>query len=107
MSLSPSGPPPAIRIRQGDPFAANVTNTPADATAMHWHGIRLPNNMDGVPYLTQWAIQEGETWRYTYTPADAGAYWYHPHCMTMDRIARGLTGILIVEERRDPGFDAE
>ncbi|MDA7948562.1 MAG: multicopper oxidase family protein [Hyphomicrobiaceae bacterium] len=107
VSLSKDAPPPVIRMRQGEPFAANVTNTLAEATAMHWHGIRLPNKMDGVPYLTQWPIQQGETWHYAYTSKDAGTYWYHPHCMTMDQIARGLTGVLIVDERRDPDFDAE
>ena len=107
VSLSPDAPPPVIRMRQGEPFAANVTNTLGDATAMHWHGIRVPNQMDGVPYLTQWPIRRGETWRYAYTPNDAGTYWYHPHCMTMDQMARGLTGVLIVDEREDPGFDAE
>ncbi|MEM8877549.1 MAG: multicopper oxidase family protein [Pseudomonadota bacterium] len=107
VSLSPDAPPPVVRMRQGEPFRANVTNTLADASAMHWHGIRVPNEMDGVPYLTQWPIEQGETWHYAYTSEDAGTYWYHPHCMTMDQIARGLTGVLVVDERRDPGFDAE
>ncbi|MEM8974355.1 MAG: multicopper oxidase family protein [Pseudomonadota bacterium] len=107
VSLSPNAPPPILRLKQGSPFAADVVNTLSDATAMHWHGIRLPNRMDGVPYLTQWPIMQGETWRYEFTSQDAGTYWYHPHCMTMEQMARGLTGILIVEEREDPGFDSE
>ncbi|MEM1399496.1 MAG: multicopper oxidase family protein, partial [Pseudomonadota bacterium] len=107
VSLSPDQPPPVIRLRQGEPFAANVTNTLEEATAMHWHGIRLPNEMDGVPYLTQWPIMRGETWHYAYTSHDAGTYWYHPHCMTMDQMGYGLTGVLIVEEHQDPGFDGE
>ncbi|MEM9356994.1 MAG: multicopper oxidase family protein, partial [Pseudomonadota bacterium] len=107
VSLSPNTPPPVLRLKQGIRFAADVVNTLPDATAMHWHGIRLPNKMDGVPYLTQWPIMQGETWRYEFTSQDAGTYWYHPHCMTMEQMARGLTGILIVEERDDPGFDGE
>lgn len=107
VSLSPHAPPPVLRLKQGVPFRAEVTNTLKDATAMHWHGIRLPNKMDGVPYLTQWPIAQNETWLYSFTSADAGTYWYHPHCMTMNQMARGLTGVLIVEEREDPGFDSE
>ncbi|MEL6198532.1 MAG: multicopper oxidase family protein, partial [Pseudomonadota bacterium] len=66
-----------------------------------------PNGMDGVPYLTQIPIGKDETFRYAFTPQDAGTYWYHPHCMTMDQMARGLTGVLVVEEAEDPGFDAD
>ncbi|MEM9108216.1 MAG: multicopper oxidase family protein, partial [Pseudomonadota bacterium] len=107
VSLSGDAPPPVIRMRQNEPFAADVKNTLADATAMHWHGIRLPNDMDGVPYLTQFPIIQDETWHYSFTSKDAGTYWYHPHCMTMDQMARGLTGVLIVDEEQDPGFDGE
>lgn len=107
VSLSPEAPPPVIRLRQRHPFAADVTNSLLDYTAMHWHGIRLPNDMDGVPYLTQIPLGQGDSYRYAFTPEDAGTYWYHPHCMTMDQMARGLTGILIVEEEEDPGFDAD
>ncbi len=107
VSLSPDAPPPVLRLRQGQPFAANVTNSLPDATAMHWHGIRVPNAMDGVPYLTQFPITGGETFHYAFTPKDAGTYWYHPHCMTMEQMARGLTGVLVVEEEDPPGFDAD
>jgi len=105
VSLSANAPPPVLRARQGVPFFANVTNRLPDYTTMHWHGIRLPNAMDGVPYLTQFPLREGETFRYAFTPPDAGTYWYHPHCMTMELMALGLTGALIVDEAEDPGFD--
>ncbi|AUQ64803.1 multicopper oxidase family protein [Phaeobacter inhibens] len=107
ISTRPDGPPPVIRLKQGQPFAARVTNTLPDYTAMHWHGIRLDNAMDGVPYLTQFPIGEGESFDYHFTPMDAGTYWYHPHCMTMNQMAMGLTGVLVVEEAEDPGFDAD
>jgi FtsP/CotA-like multicopper oxidase with cupredoxin domain len=105
VSLSANAPPPVLRAKQGVPFFANVTNSLPDYTTMHWHGIRLPNTMDGVPYLTQFPLREGETFRYAFTPPDAGTYWYHPHCMTMELMALGLTGALIVDEAEDPGFD--
>lgn len=107
VSTRPDGPPPVLRLRQGIPFASQVTNTLPDYTAMHWHGIRLPNAMDGVPYLTQFPIGPGESYDYGFTSWDAGTYWYHPHCMTMDQMAKGLTGVLVVEETEDPGFDSE
>ncbi|MCW1931569.1 multicopper oxidase family protein [Pararhodobacter zhoushanensis] len=107
VSLSPDAPPPVLRLRQGQPFVADVTNTLDDYTAMHWHGLRLPNAMDGVPYLTQIPMGQGDTYRYEFTPPDAGTYWYHPHCNTMAQMARGLTGVLIVDEAEDPGFDLD
>lgn len=107
VSLSADSPPPVIRMAQGEPFAIDIANGLADYTTMHWHGIRVPNAMDGVPYLTQIPMAEGEAYRYAFTPEDAGTYWYHPHCMTMDQMALGLTGILVVEGRDDPGFDSD
>ena len=107
VSLSPDRPPPVIRLRQGEKFSADVVHTHGEPTAMHWHGLRVPNAMDGVPYLTQYPIQSGETFRYEFMSDDAGTYWYHPHCLTMEQMARGLTGILVVDEARDPGFDAD
>ncbi|MEM7191810.1 MAG: multicopper oxidase family protein [Pseudomonadota bacterium] len=107
VSTVPDAPPPVLRMKQGMPFAADVTNTLADASTIHWHGLRVPNKMDGVPYLTQWPIQQGETWKYRYTPDDAGVYWYHSHCGTMEQMARGLTGIIVVEEKEDQGFDGD
>lgn len=107
VSTLPDAPPPVLRLKQGQPFTARVENATPDYTTMHWHGLRLPNAMDGVPYLTQFPIGQGEAFDYTFTPPDAGTYWYHPHCMTMDQMARGLTGILVVEEAEPPGFDRD
>jgi len=107
VSLSANSPPPVLLAKQGVPFAADITNRLTDYTTMHWHGIRLPNAMDGVPYLTQFPLRQDETFHYAFTPPDAGTYWYHPHCMTMELMALGLTGILIVEEAENPGFDSD
>ena len=107
VSLSSDGPPPVLRLRRGETFVAEVTNTLEDYTAMHWHGLRVPNVMDGVPYLTQVPMGPGDSYRYEFTPQDAGTFWYHPHCNTMAQMARGLTGVLIVEDDEDPGFDLD
>jgi len=105
ISLSPDGPPPVLYGRQGKPMALNVTNTLDEYTTIHWHGIRLPNEMDGVPYLTQLPLAQGDSFQYKFTPPDAGTHWYHPHCMTMTQIARGLTGVMVIKESIDPGFN--
>ncbi|MEM1289511.1 MAG: multicopper oxidase family protein [Pseudomonadota bacterium] len=99
--------PPVIRLKQGEPAIIDMTNGIDEYTTMHWHGIRLPNVMDGVPYLTQFPMIQGETFRYAFTPPDAGTFWYHPHCMTMRQMAHGMTGVLIVDEAEDLGFDAD
>ena len=107
VSLLPQAPPPVLVGHQGKPMVLNVRNTLPDYTSMHWHGVRIANAMDGVPYLTQMPIATNETFPYAFTPPDAGTYWYHPHCMTMDQMAHGLTGVLVIKEAKDPGFDAD
>ncbi|MBO9413715.1 MULTISPECIES: multicopper oxidase family protein [unclassified Ruegeria] len=107
VSLSPDAPPPVLHGKQGEVMRLPVRNTLPDYTAMHWHGLRIPNGMDGVPYLTQMPIGPDEVFAYEFTPPDAGTYWYHPHCMTMEQMAHGLTGVMVIAEAEDPGFDSE
>src|SRR5216684_4489177 len=91
-------PGPEIRVRQGDPVRIEVTNKLGEDTTVHWHGIRLPNRMDGVPGLTQPPIRPGESFTYEFTPPDAGTFWYHPHANSLQQLGRGMAGALIVEE---------
>lgn len=105
VSLRKNAPPPVLITNQGELTSFNILNSSEAHTSMHWHGIRLPNAMDGVPYLTQLPFAKNESFHYEFTPPDAGTYWYHPHCLTMDQMAKGLTGALIVKEKVDPGFD--
>jgi FtsP/CotA-like multicopper oxidase with cupredoxin domain len=107
VSTSKNMPPPVLRLRKNQPAKLRVSNQLSDYTTMHWHGLRIPNKMDGVPYLTQFPIGPGTSFDYEFTPPDSGTYWYHPHCQTMEQMAHGLTGILIVEDEKDPQFDAE
>ncbi len=107
VSLSPDAPPPVLFGIQGKPMHLRVDNGTEDYTAMHWHGLRIANAMDGVPYLTQMPIAGGESFDYAFTPPDAGTYWYHPHCMTMAQMAHGLTGVMVIREAEEPGFDAD
>ncbi|PWC26751.1 multicopper oxidase family protein [Teichococcus aestuarii] len=106
-SYGGSVPGPVFRVRQGARFRATVENRLDENTTVHWHGIRLPNAMDGVPGLTQPAIRPGESFAYEFTPPDAGTFWYHPHDNSLVQMGRGLAGALIVEEREPPRVDRE
>jgi len=106
-SYDGSVPGPEIRLRQGDPVRIVVGNNLGEDTTVHWHGIRLPNRMDGVPGLTQKPIHSGESFAYEFTPPDAGTFWYHPHADTLQQLGRGLAGALIVEERDPVAVDRE
>jgi FtsP/CotA-like multicopper oxidase with cupredoxin domain len=103
-----STPGPELRFRQGERLRVAVENTLAVGTTVHWHGIRLPNAMDGVPHLTQHPIAAGGgRFVYEFELPDAGTYWYHPHLGNPEQIARGLYGALIVEEREPPAVDRD
>ena len=93
-----STPGPMLRLPQGRPFAARAENRLSEDTTVHWHGIRLPNAMDGVPGLTQPPIEPGGDFRYEFTPPDAGTFLYHSHDHSAEQVGRGLAGALIVEE---------
>jgi FtsP/CotA-like multicopper oxidase with cupredoxin domain len=100
-------PGPVVRLRQGAPARLVVENRLDEETTVHWHGIRLPNAMDGVPGLTQPPIRPGETFVYEFTPPDAGTFWYHPHANSLQQLGRGLAGALIVEERAPVAVDRD
>jgi len=93
-----SVPGPTIRVRQGEKVRVAVENRLQEETTIHWHGIRVPNAMDGVPHLTQKPIAPGETFVYEFAPPDAGTFWYHPHERSFVQVARGLYGAFIIEE---------
>lgn len=100
-------PGPTLRVRQGQRLRVVVENKLAEPTTVHWHGIRLPNAMDGVPNVTQPPIQPGESFTYEFTPPDAGTFWYHPHTRSYEQVGRGLHGELIVEEPEALAVDRE
>jgi FtsP/CotA-like multicopper oxidase with cupredoxin domain len=95
-------PGPELRFRQGERLRIEVENALGVGTTVHWHGIRLPNAMDGVPGVTQKPIPEGGRFVYEFDLPDAGTYWYHPHLGNPEQVSRGLYGALIVEERDAP-----
>ncbi len=91
-------PGPEIRIKLGDTLKINFTNNLPQETTIHFHGVRVPNAMDGVPGVTQDPIKPGDKFIYEFTPKDAGTFWFHPHIRSSEQIERGLFGTLIVED---------
>ena len=97
-------PGPELRVELGDTVRVHFRNDMAIDTTIHWHGVRVPNAMDGVPGVTQDPIAPGESFDYEFTPADAGTFWFHPHVRTSEEIERGLYGVLIVEDPEDSAY---
>tara|TARA_Y100001956_G_scaffold55750_1_gene54726 strand:- start:815 stop:2197 length:1383 start_codon:yes stop_codon:yes gene_type:complete len=100
-------PAPTIRCRQGKEVIIRFTNELEEPTTIHWHGLRIPIEMDGVPFLSQPPILPGETFIYRFTPPDAGTFWYHPHMNSVKQLGMGLVGLIIVEEATPVEFDEE
>ena len=90
-------PGPALRLKQGERVRIRVENGLPAPTTVHWHGVRVPNDMDGVPGMPLAPIASGASFTYELTPPDAGTYWFHPHVGL--QLDRGLYGSLIVEAR--------
>jgi FtsP/CotA-like multicopper oxidase with cupredoxin domain len=90
-------PGPELRFRSGDPVRVTLVNNLPEPTTIHWHGIAVPNGMDGVPGVTAPEIPPGGRFTYEFAAPEPGTYWYHPHFDSASQIARGLYGLLIVE----------
>ena len=90
-------PGPTLRFRQGDRVRINVTNRLPETTTAHWHGLILPNVMDGPAHVTQAPIENGGTYRYEFTAVQSGTYFYHSHDHIDRQQALGLYGALIID----------
>jgi FtsP/CotA-like multicopper oxidase with cupredoxin domain len=104
-----SSPGPTIEAVEGDRVRILVTNHLNEPTTVHWHGLILPNGMDGVAGLTQKSIPPGETFKYEFTLKQNGTYMYHPHSDEMYQIAMGMVGFFIIhpKERLGPVVDRD
>jgi FtsP/CotA-like multicopper oxidase with cupredoxin domain len=100
-------PGPEIRVAKGARIQRRLVNDLPQATSVHWHGIHIDNAMDGVPGLTQEAVQPGSHFDYDFVAPDAGTYWYHAHNRSMEQVARGMYGALIIEEPNPIDVDRE
>jgi FtsP/CotA-like multicopper oxidase with cupredoxin domain len=90
-------PGPTLRVTEGDRVRLNVTNNLPEETSVHWHGLVVPNEMDGPAFITQPPIEPGETYTYEYTVSQAGTFFYHSHLEPDRQQALGMYGALIID----------
>jgi len=95
-------PAPTLRWTEGDTVTLRVANTLDEDTSIHWHGILLPANMDGVPGLSFSGIHPGATFEYRFPVRQSGTYWYHSHSGFQEQA--GLYGALVIEPREPDPF---
>jgi FtsP/CotA-like multicopper oxidase with cupredoxin domain len=105
-------PGPEIRVTEGDKVRINVTNELPESTVVHWHGLMVPNSMDGVGFITQPPIKPGEQFTYEFPirEGNAGTHMYHSHHNAAAQVTKGMLGAFIVEPKDPasrPAFDRE
>jgi CopA family copper-resistance protein len=107
LTINDSLPGPLLRWREGDTITLSVSNSLDEDASIHWHGILLPANMDGVPGLSFSGIRPGQAYRYHFTVKQWGTYWYHSHSGFQEQ--QGVYGPLVIDPREpDPvTFDRE
>jgi FtsP/CotA-like multicopper oxidase with cupredoxin domain len=96
-----SVPGSTIRIKEGDKLTIHLKNELPDPVTIHWHGIPVPNEMDGIPGITMNAVQPGEEFTYKFTADVPGTYWYHSHQDGVNQVDKGLYGAFIVEPKNE------
>jgi FtsP/CotA-like multicopper oxidase with cupredoxin domain len=103
-------PGPVLRATEGDRVRVIVTNNLTESTTIHWHGLYVPNNQDGVPFINQEPIKSGTTYTYEFTLRNSGTHMYHSHHNSLDQVNRGLLGAFIVDPKNPaeyPPYDRE
>ena len=92
-------PGPQIRVREGDRVRVIVKNELPESTAVHFHGLEVPNDQDGVPFITQPPIKPGESYTYEFTVPNSGSHMYHSHHNAAVQVGNGLLGAFLVEPK--------
>lgn len=92
-------PGPQIRVTEGDRVRINIQNNLDESTSIHFHGLEIPNDQDGVPYITQPPIKPGESYTYEFTVPNTGSHMYHSHHNAAKQVGMGLLGAFVVESR--------
>ncbi|WP_313998245.1 multicopper oxidase family protein [uncultured Paenibacillus sp.] len=103
-------PGPQIRVTEGDTVRVTVKNNLKEETSIHWHGLHVPNEMDGVPPFTQKPIKPGESFTYEFIANHAGTFMYHSHLNSVKQIDKGLYGPFIIDPQNaagQPKFDQD
>lgn len=98
---------PLLRFKQGERLDLKLHNRLPQPTSIHWHGIRMPNEMDGVGSITEPGTSPNGVFHYQFDMHDAGLYWYHPHMNSEKQTAYGMFGAIVVEEKSPPIADRE
>jgi FtsP/CotA-like multicopper oxidase with cupredoxin domain len=98
-------PGPVLRVKRGEEVRIRLVNELLTDMTVHWHGVRVPNAMDGVPALTQTAVAPGDSFDYRFTPPDAGTFWYRTSSPFLED--RALYGLLIVDEAEAVDVDRD
>lgn len=107
-SFGNSIPGSEIRVKEGEKVKITFKNELKDnPAAIHWHGYKVPNAMDGVPGVTQNAVKTGESFTYEFVAKDPGTYWYHSHQHGVVQLEKGLYGAFIVEEKEKQDYDID
>ncbi|MCU4993993.1 multicopper oxidase family protein [Bacillus cereus] len=96
-----SSPGPEIRVKKGEKVKVTLKNELSAPVSIHWHGYPVPNNMDGIPGVTQDAVDPGKSFTYEFEANVPGTYWYHSHQDSVNQLDRGLYGALIVEDTKE------
>ncbi len=102
-----SVPGPEIRVREGEDIKIILKNELEDPVTIHWHGVPVPNNMDGIPGETMNAVQPGDSFTYKFKATVPGTYWYHSHQDGVYQVDKGLYGSFIIEGKNDENFDKD
>jgi FtsP/CotA-like multicopper oxidase with cupredoxin domain len=92
-------PGPQIRNREGDRVRVILKNELTESTSIHFHGVELPNDQDGVPFITQPPIKSGQTYTYEFTAPNPGSHMYHSHHNAATQVGLGLLGAFIIEPK--------
>lgn len=93
-------PGPQIRVREGDEVRINLKNELEESTSIHFHGLEVPNDQDGVTYLTQPPVKPGASYTYEFTVPNSGSHMYHSHHNSAVQVGNGLLGAFVVEPKR-------
>jgi FtsP/CotA-like multicopper oxidase with cupredoxin domain len=98
-------PGPQIRVREGDKVRVVLHNQLPESTAVHFHGLELPNDQDGVPFITQPPVKPGQSYTYEFVVPNAGSHMYHSHHNSAKQVGLGLLGAFVVEPKEKGQFD--
>jgi FtsP/CotA-like multicopper oxidase with cupredoxin domain len=106
LTFNGSFPGPLLQAKVGDEIIVHFKNDLDEPTTIHWHGLRISDQMDGSPRVQQ-PVAPGGEFTYRFKAPDAGSYWYHPHVRANDQVERGLYAPIVIRGKDEPEYDLE